>query len=81
MLSLIPLLLATPRVLIVGGGPNRQYNQVAIESNVRYFARVLPKEWPYRVLFAGGDATREVVRYTPEGKTPGRRDGEVGASG
>jgi hypothetical protein len=74
MVSLLPLLIAAPRVLIVGGGPSRQYNQVAIESNVRYFARMLPKEWPYRVLFANGDATRQSVRYTPEGQTPGRND-------
>ena len=33
------------RALVVGGGPTRTANQVAIESNVRYFGRILPY-WP-----------------------------------
>ncbi|HEV2472867.1 MAG TPA: hypothetical protein VGS41_09395, partial [Chthonomonadales bacterium] len=33
-----------PRVVIVGGGPDLENNQVAIESNVRYVARILPRE-------------------------------------
>jgi len=74
MLTLLPLLLAPPKVLIVGGGPNKEYNQVAIESNVRYFARILPKEWPYRLLFADGTTTAETVRYTPAGETDPRKD-------
>lgn len=73
MLALLPLL-APPRVLIVGGGPEKAYNQVAIESNVRYLSRVLPPGTTPRVLFADGDAKSATVRYTPEGRTPGRRD-------
>ncbi len=72
---LLPLILAaTPRILVVGGGPNRRYNQVAIESNVRYMGRVVPKGWPLRVLFADGDADRATVRYTPDGQSVGRDD-------
>ncbi len=71
---LVPLLLAAtpPRVLIVGGGPSREYNQAAIESNVRYVARVLDKGSPYRVLFADGEANRSTVRYTPKGSDDDR---------
>ena len=68
MLSLSLLLLAAaPRVLIVGGGPNRQNNQVAIESNVRYVAGSLPKGSTIRVLFADGSPTNPTVRYSPAG--------------
>ena len=75
MIHFLPLLLApATRTLIVGGGPSKRYNQVAIESNVRYVGRVLPKEWPLRVLFADGDASAETVRYTPEGGTEGKDD-------
>lgn len=74
MLNLLPLLIVPPKVLIIGGGPDKEYNQVAIESNVRYFARMLPKEWPYRVLFADGTTTSETVRYTPDGETDLRKD-------
>ena len=73
---LVPLLLSVspPRVLIVGGGPSRKYNQAAIESNVRYVARVLPPGAPLRVLFADGDATHATVRYTPKGGQEDRDD-------
>ena len=73
---LVPLLLAPapPRVLIVGGGPSPEYNQAAIESNVRYVARVLPPGAPLRVLFADGSATRPTVRYTPVGGVESRDD-------
>ena len=65
---LAPLLLAaTPRALIVGGGPSRKYNQAAIESNVRYVAKALPAGTPYRVLFADGDASTASVVYSPKG--------------
>ena len=59
------LLAVPPRVLIVGGGPTKEYNQAAIESNVRYVARSLPKGSPLRVLFADGNAGSATVRYTP----------------
>lgn len=75
MTFLLPLLFApATRTLIVGGGPSRRYNQVAIESNVRYLGRALPKEWPLRVLFADGDATTASVRYVPEGGVEGKDD-------
>ena len=66
---LVPMLVlaAAPRVLIVGGGPDRRNNQVAIESNVRYVARILPKESPLRVLFADGSADNATVRFSPVG--------------
>ena len=52
-----------PRVLMVGGGPNLAYNQVAIESNVRYVNKLLPKEAPRTTLFADGDANNATVLY------------------
>ena len=62
------LLLATaPRVLIVGGGPTREYNQAAIESNVRYVTRSLPKGAALRTLFADGSRVSATVRYAPPG--------------
>lgn len=74
---LAPLLLlavAPSRTLVVGGGPSRKYNQAAIESNVRYVARSLPKGAPLRVLFADGDPNAATVRYTPEGGIEDRDD-------
>ncbi|MBC8066394.1 MAG: hypothetical protein H7Y17_16300 [Chlorobia bacterium] len=72
---LLPLLLApATRFLVVGGGPNPANNQVALEFNVQHFARILPKDAPYRVLFADGDAGTATVRFTPEGQTPGLKD-------
>ena len=38
------------RVLIVGGGPALEHNQVAIESNVRYVTRLLPPGTPKTTL-------------------------------
>lgn len=49
--------------LIVGGGPNPESNQVAIESNVRYLLRLLPANGRYTVLFADGDPTSKNVLY------------------
>ena len=43
------------RTLIVGGGPDLEHNQVAIESNVRYLSRLMPPGSPTRVLFADGN--------------------------
>lgn len=51
------------RALIVGGGPDLKHNQVAIESNVRYVGRLLPKDTESRVLFADGSNTNETVLY------------------
>lgn len=66
MTTILLSLLASPaaRTLIVGGGPSRDYNQVAIESNVRYVTRILPPKSPLRILFADGDPTAKTVLYT-----------------
>jgi len=53
----------SPRVLIVGGGPDLQNNQVAIESNVRYVGRLLPQDTPRITLFADGNANNSTVLY------------------
>lgn len=42
------------RVLMLGGGPDLPHNQAAIESNVRYVSRLLPKNAENRVLFFDG---------------------------
>ncbi len=42
------------RVLMLGGGPDLAHNQTAIESNVRYVARLLPPNAGTRVLFFDG---------------------------
>lgn len=58
------LSVATPlRALIIGGGPDLKHNQVAIESNVRYVGRLLPKDSESRVLFADGSMSSETVLY------------------
>ena len=54
-------------VLIVGGGPNKQYNQVAIESNVRYVESLLPASASRRVLFAGGSPKNVDILYRDAG--------------
>jgi hypothetical protein len=51
------------RTLIVGGGPTRASNQVAIESNVRYVGRLLPDRSSYRVLFADGERESVNVQF------------------
>ncbi len=51
------------RVLIVGGGPSLSYNQVAIESNVRYVRKLLPKGTVQTTVFADGDANHASVLY------------------
>ncbi len=49
------------RTLIVGGGPDLEHNQAAIESNVRYVQRLLPASSPVRVLFADGNPDSKTV--------------------
>lgn len=60
-----PVRLKAPsiRTLIVGGGPDAEHNQVAIESNVRYVNRVLPEGSETRVLFADGNPRTKDVQY------------------
>src|SRR5579871_3516378 len=59
------------RVLIVGGGPKLEYNQVAIESNVRYLGKLLPTGTVRTTLFADGDVNHATVLYEDDpGKMP-----------
>lgn len=51
-------------VLTVGGGPRPDHNQVAIESNVRYVADLLPTGTRSRVLFADGNPQTPCVLYS-----------------
>ncbi len=51
------------RVLIVGGGPEPDQNQVSIESNVRYMLRILPAGSVATVLFADGSRQNATVVY------------------
>jgi len=62
------------RVLMLGGGPDRQHNQAAIESNVRYLDRLLPKGSSERVLFTGGSRqAKDVLCEDDRGKEYFRR--------
>jgi hypothetical protein len=63
------------RALIVGGGPEPEANQVAIERNVHYVSKVLPAGAPRVTLFADGDATSKTVLYEekPRQLPPGER--------
>lgn len=51
------------RALIVGGGPEKEFNQVAIESNVRYLGKLLPGGTARTTLFADGRADNATVLY------------------
>lgn len=51
------------RAVLVGGGPSPEYNQVGIESNVRYLRRLLPPPTPVRTLFADGNPKTRNVQY------------------
>src|SRR5579872_6643784 len=55
--------------LIVGGGPDKSHNQVAIESNVRYVDRLLPHSTPRHILFADGDPAAVNVQYQDSDKS------------
>jgi hypothetical protein len=56
------------RVLIVGGGPEPDHNQVAIERNVHYVSRLLPAGAPRTILFADGDPASKTVLYEEEAR-------------
>jgi hypothetical protein len=56
------------RVLIIGGGPQPDHNQVAIERNVHYVSRLLPASVPRITLFANGDPTAKTVLYEEQPK-------------
>lgn len=51
------------RVLLVGGGPNPAYNQVAIESNVRWVDSLLPGGIARTILFCDGRADTPTVQF------------------
>jgi hypothetical protein len=61
------------RALIVGGGPEPEHNQVAIERNVHYVSRLLPAGAPRLTLFADGDTKSKTVLYEeqPREQSPG----------
>ncbi|RYG70834.1 hypothetical protein EON80_06685 [bacterium] len=63
------------QVLIVGGGPNPNSNQAAIESNVRYVSKLLPTQNTSTTLFADGNKESATVIYQPEG--PKKSNDEV----
>ncbi len=56
------------RVVIVGGGPDPNNNQVAIESNVRYVCRLLPRGTVRTMLFADGNLQHATVLYDDDPK-------------
>lgn len=58
-----PARLEPLRVLVVGGGPDLQNNQVAIESNVRYVGKLLPRGTERITLFADGNPQNATVLY------------------
>jgi hypothetical protein len=60
---------AALRTLIVGGGPEPQHNQVAIERNVAYVSRLLPAGTPRYTLFADGNSASKTVLYEEEPRT------------
>jgi hypothetical protein len=60
-LPIHPNLHGSLATLIVGGGPDKEYNQAGIESNVRYVEQLLPTTTARRVLFADGDRTSKSV--------------------
>lgn len=53
------------RVVIFGGGPTRESNQVAIENNVKWMTSILP-EWATNfVMFGDGTTTEPTVQISP----------------
>lgn len=51
------------RAVLIGGGPDPQHNQVAIERNVYYVSHLLPSDAPRFVLFTNGDPESRTVLY------------------
>jgi hypothetical protein len=62
-----PAVSTTLSELTVGGGPSPKFNQVAIESNVRYVDGLLPPLATRRVLFADGRPDSKNVLYQEPG--------------
>ena len=65
LLCIVPSAALAQRVeaLIIGGGPEPQANQVAIENHVRYLLRLLPGGSHTTVLFADGDPKAKTVLF------------------
>lgn len=54
------------RVIIFGGGPTPESNQVAIENNVKWMMSILP-EWSNSfVMFGDGTTTTNTVQISPK---------------
>src|SRR5689334_4677019 len=64
------------RAVVVGGGPEPDMNQIAIERNVRWFESLLPSEVERRVLFADGSLERATVQVLDPPR-PGRPGGRL----
>ncbi len=54
------------RAIIIGGGPNTDHNQVAIESNVKYVYRLIPEKIRRSTLFADGEPDKATVLYVED---------------
>ena len=80
MLSLC-LIVPALQVLVIGGGPNPQYNQVAIESNVRYMGKIVKPDSPFRVLFADGNLASKSVQYLSDKAVGEQNIGPFSAGG
>ena len=54
------------QAILVGGGPDTDNNQAAIEGNIRYLNRLLPPQTPRTTLFADGNSKSETVLFDVE---------------
>ena len=54
------------RTLIIGGGPDLEYNQYAIESNARYVEKLTAQSRWRRVHFADGKAASRTISVIPD---------------
>ena len=59
--------------LLVGGGPGAKYNQVALENNIRYVSRILPRAAQRRILYGDGGRGVTVQYEDARGRTRYRR--------
>lgn len=54
------------RVVIFGGGPTPESNQVAIENNVKWMMSILPDWSNSFVMFGDGTTTTDIVQISPK---------------
>lgn len=54
------------RVIIFGGGPTPESNQVAIENNVKWMMSILPDWSNSFVMFGDGTTTTDIVQISPK---------------